>query len=66
MFFLVYSATYIEFVILEALARKERAETLTTPLNYEVCGILDNIDHVIATSILGIRTCVYLFLIVRF
>lgn len=76
MFFLVYSATYIEFVILEALASKERAGTLTVVpwLNNEVCGILGNIDHVIATDVLGIRMCLLnehmrikiLFLIVRF
>ena len=67
MFFLVYSASYIEFAILEALASKELAGTLTSPwLNNEVCGILGNIDHVIATDVLGIRTCVHLFLIVRF
>ena len=32
MFFLVYSASYIEFVILEALASKELEETPTSPL----------------------------------
>ena len=63
MFFLVYSASYIEFVILEALASKPRASRnpYSVPwLNNEVCGILGNIDHVTATDVLGItHVCLF-------